>query len=492
MSYLKKIFAGFGVLKNSSVLFFLAFSIVSLINLNYSLLRNLRNVLVVNCTQVGAELIAPIQLWALLPCTFFMVFAISLFMRRFAQAKVFVIVTSLFLFYFALHAFVIFPHRVFLEKFFHFTSLAKYLPSLSVLLENWTAGVYYVAAELWKVAILSVLFFGFLNRRVSFEEAKGLYSPILLGGSLGGMIAGPVTVFCAKIHFGIFKAFAVDEWHCTVIMSTLVIVLVGALTIYLFTTLKRKTDRAIPAPIESSLKTKMSLFESLKTFLSSKYLMSLGIIVIADYVAYFLFEIFFLDLLKKQFPDPNACFHYNGQLTFWTSLLTLISATILTPILLKKKTWKAAALVTPSVIGLSIAFFATIIFQEKPFIVDFCHKFGITPLKLAILIGSVQFCTCRAIKNTLFDACKELAFIPLSEELQSKGKLIVDGLASRTGYWMGAGINQSLLSFFGTFQAGMPAAAIISMAAITLSINSVLTISKEVQKMPSLQIKELA
>jgi AAA family ATP:ADP antiporter len=160
--------------KESTLVFFLAFSIVSLINVNYSILRSLRNTLVVSCTDKGAELIPAIQLWGLLPLTFLLVYVISLFMRKYSQVKVFFLVTLLFLGFFNLHAFLIYPFKEQLETFVSPPEALKHLSSLYILCKHWTSGSYFIAAELWKVAILSLLFFGFLNRTLTIKEAKGM------------------------------------------------------------------------------------------------------------------------------------------------------------------------------------------------------------------------------------------------------------------------------------------------------------------------------
>jgi AAA family ATP:ADP antiporter len=146
-----------------------------------------------------------------------------------------------------------------------------------------------------------------------------------------------------------------------------------------------------------------------------------------------------------------------------------------------KKTWKTAALVTPSAIGLSLIFFMLVQNKDAYWLGRFAAFFQTNPLKIALFFGSFQFCICRAIKGTLFDASKELAYFPLTEDLKSKGKLVIDGLASRTGYCLAAGINQSLFSLFGSFQGGLPAAALISCVAVGFSIHGVLNISNQIQ-----------
>ncbi len=47
---------------------------------------------------------------------------------------------------------------------------------------------------------------------------------------------------------------------------------------------------------------------------------------------------------------------------------------------------------------------------------------GVTPLSLAVALGSVKHCLLRAAKFTLFDATRELAYVPLEQETQMRGK----------------------------------------------------------------------
>lgn len=484
---LKKLFLRLvGVAKDHSLLFIAAFFIVSLININYYILRSIRNTLAVSLSSVGAELIPAIQFWALLPLTILLIYGLSVFMRKHRPSSVFMFATGAFSLFFLLFSLFIFPHRAFLESLFVFPSVAKFVPSLGHLLSNWTAALYYVAAELWKVAILSVLFFGFLNQRISLNAAKGLYSPILLGGSLGGLVAGPITVFCSGIGKDLSESFGQSSWQLTFIFLSIIMALVGALIVLLFSWLKKRLDFQGKEMGETESRDKplpIAMMESLKTIWRSRYLFSLCMMVVFDYVAYYLYEIFFLDILKKVYVDPNSYCAFNGQLVFWSSLLTTFSALFIAPVMLKKCSWKVPALMTPLVIMVfSLAFFGCAIFHDSAFILALADSTGTTSMGLAIIIGSSLFCMARAAKSTVFDASKELAFIPLPRELQSKAKLIVDGLASRTGCTLAATVNQILFATFSTIEAGMPCAAILSFGAVSIWIRGVLHVGRVVDK----------
>ncbi len=51
---------------------------------------------------------------------------------------------------------------------------------------------------------------------------------------------------------------------------------------------------------------------------------------------------------------------------------------------------------------------------------------GLTPLMAAVLVGAAQNVFSKSAKYSLFDPCKEMAYIPLDQETQLKGKAAID------------------------------------------------------------------
>jgi AAA family ATP:ADP antiporter len=152
------------------------------------------------------------------------------------------------------------------------------------------------------------------------------------------------------------------------------------------------------------------------------------IIVVAEYVSYALGELIFLETLKEMYPTPSEYCQYMGNLTLWTGVMTAFSALIVTPYLLQTYRWSHTALITPILMILTtLAFFGVVCFGKIGLFP------GASPVLAAVVLGSLHFCIGRSIKYTLFDATKELAFIPLDQETQVKGKLIIDGIGSRLG-----------------------------------------------------------
>src|SRR6185437_14558259 len=137
-------------------------------------------------------------------------------------------------------------------------------------------------------------------------------------------------------------------------------------------------------------------------------------------------ELIFLQTLKDAYASPADYCQYLGNLSLWTGVLTALFALVLTPFLLQTYGWGKSALITPVLMVIvTFAFFAVICFGNAGFFP------GSSFLPLAVLIGSLHFVLGRATKYTIFDSTKELAFIPLDQEGQVKGKLIIDGIGSR-------------------------------------------------------------
>jgi AAA family ATP:ADP antiporter len=112
-----------------------------------------------------------------------------------------------------------------------------------------------------------------------------------------------------------------------------------------------------------------------------------------------------------------------------------------------------------------VGFFAFLLFNESGSW-GITALFGSTPLAICVFFGSLQNCFARASKYTLFDATKELTFIPLDPEVKLKGKAVIDGVGSRLGKSGGSLIHQCLLMAFGSVALSTPYVASIFLVAI--------------------------
>lgn len=430
------------------LLFSLMFGIVCLLNANYSLLRSARNTLAVVDLGKDASSIPIFELCGTLPGAVLMVYLLTRLLNRYSILKVFLITMGVFSTFFLGFALFIYPS---LHLWTQTLSHWSWLPAhewLSVILPHGFSMLFFVMAELWKIALLTVLFWGLVNQYIPLDDAKTIYAPLMLGGSVGTILSGPIIKFCTS-DFA-----SGGSWSSSLTLMMLILSLLGFITAWLYAQLWSMfaDSKRDDTPEQGS---SISMWDSIKLCFKSKYLLLLAWITIADYIAYALGEVIFLDVLKQKFPDPQDYCAYNGVISSWSGLLTAFSALIVTPYLMKKCRWVVSSLVTP----------ICLLLTETAFFLVLWSPSDRGNLDLLVFLGTLFYCLVRAAKYTLFDTSKEISFLLLPPLEKMQGKLIIDGMCSRLGRGSASLVSILLIQICGgviasAFMAGWVALAI--------------------------------
>lgn len=420
-------------------LFFLAMlGVVTLLNVNYAILRSARNALAVVDLGGGAGSIPWFELCGTMPGAVLMTLLLSIVLRKFPISRVFVGTLAIFVSFFLLFSFLLYPALPsLLSALSSFPWIQSWLPYVVSLL-------YFVMAELWKIALLTVLFWGMINMYVPLQRAKSLYAPLMLGGSVGTILAGPLVSLCTS-HF-----LTQGVWSRSLHSMMCVVCFVSVVIWALFHFLQKELQKTFVELVEIEKKDtpKMSLWEGILTCMESRYLLLLAWITMADYIAYALGEIVFLDIAKQKFSTPTAYCAFMGDLSLYNGILTAISALFVTPYLLRKKSWVVASMVTP----------LCLLVTEGAFFLALWHPTLGTNIDLLVILGAVFFCAVRAAKYTLFDTSKEISFLLLPPLEKMQGKLVVDGMCARLGRGSGSFATLFLVQLSGSVLGAAPAA----------------------------------
>lgn len=465
------------------------------IGFNYNILRNMKDALLITAKSSGAEVIPFIKVWGIVPGAFLMTFLYSRLNNKLQRDRVFYAMISIFLVFFAIFTFLIYPIREYLHPHRAADFLQGYLPTgfkgLIAMFRYWTFSSFYIMSELWSSAILSMLFWGFANEVTHLGEAKRFYGLIAIGLNLAAISSGQVSVFLTGNFVHSFISMTQNPWHQSVILLTLVVLLSGCaiMGIYRYLTKEILPKEKSQEELEQRpAKIKMSMRENFALLGRSKYLLYISIIVLAYNIVINLVEVIWKDQVRALYPDPNQFNAYMSQITTITGIISFFTSLLISGQLIRRFGWTLAALVTPIILlATSIAFFFFFFGREN--LAGALAMFGTSPLALVVFFGSAQNCFSRASKFTLFDSTKEMAFIPLSLADKLKGKAAIDGVGSRLGKSGGSIIHQGLLVLFSTITASAHIVAGILFLVIFFWIAAVLSLGKQFNVLTSPKAK---
>jgi AAA family ATP:ADP antiporter len=416
---------------------------------NYTVLRNLKDTLVVNAPASGAEAIPFLKLWGVTPAAILFVILYAKLSNLLGKESLFYTIMVPFLIFFGAFAFCIYPNKDIIHSSLETMLMrqAEYprLHWIIPLLGNWTFSVFYIMSELWGSAMLSLLFWQFANEITRKDEAKRFYPLFGLLSNFALMFSSTLANALAKIKI----PEGADRWATTIKAQMTMIVIIGSICLFAYWWMYRKV---LPDPkyydgskdkASGKSKPKLSIGESFKYIIKSKYIGYIAMLVLAYGVSINLCEGVWKGQIKAVFSDSSSHNAFMNKFTFWTGLFTVIMMVVGGNIL-RIFGWYTGAIITPIMTLITgLIFFSFILFRDS--LSAPIAAIGSTPVLLAVIIGQIQNISTKAPKYSLFDPTKEMAYIPLDQELKVKGKAAVDVIGGRLGKSGGAFIQQMLL-----------------------------------------------
>lgn len=444
---------------------------------NQTILRNIKDVIVITARSSGVEAIPFIKVWVLLPMAIIMTVVFTALSNRFSQEKVFYFIISGFLLFFALFAYLFYPFR----EVLHFQAVSHYLenilPSgckgLIAMICNWTFSLFYVMCELWGSIVLQVLFWGFANHITKISEASRFYGMLGVVSSSAATIAGVAANLLTND----------ESWDKTLHILVTVVIISGCLAMSVFHWMNKRVldpsevmllaqKKAFKKP-----KQKLSIKDSLSYLSKSRYLTYIAILVFSYNIVIHLVEVSWKDQLSQLYSSEVEYSRYINWLTALVGVIATL-ASLFMPQLLYRFGWTSTALITPLMLLITSAgFFAFIFFGQK--FISFPFISHLDPLKIAVFFGASQVCLSKACKYSVFDSTKEMAFIPLEQEAKLKGKAAIDGVGSRLGKSSGSLIYQCLFLVFNSVSESTPYIAIILALVILGWIITTISLGKQ-------------
>lgn len=420
-----------------------------LILVNYTLLRNVKDSLVVTAPNSGAEVLSFLKLFCVTPSAIIFLIVYAKASNILSNENLFYATLTPFIVFFGIFAFIIYPFLDFFQPSIETVAgwqaaFPRYKWIISIF-GNWTFSLFYILAELWGSAIISLSFWQFANQITKISEARRHYAffgfmaqtALIASGVIGNYFSSINSTGALSIR---------DMWGTSLYWQMGIVVVFGVLIMMFYRWMYRNvlTDKRFYDKPElpgragvGKKKAKMSLSQSFKAIFTSPYLGLIALLVVSYGVSINFVEGVWKSQLKLRYPDPNAYNVFMSQFTIITGFVSMVMMFVGSNIL-RMFRWFTAAVITPILLLiLGGLFFIFVLFKSQ--LENFITSFGTTSLIMAVLFGAAVVIIIKSTKYALFDLTKEMAYIPLDEEMKVKGKAVVDVLGGRLGKSGGAG-----------------------------------------------------
>lgn len=460
-----------------------------LVCFNYYLLRISKDAVLITAPESGAEAIPFIKVWAILPTAVLLTFIFTRFSNWLNRRTIFYAMMWLFIGYFLVFTFFLYPNRDTLHPHGFADYLQSILPQgfrgMIALIRNWTFTTFYVMSEMWSTMMMTVLFWGYANDITSVKDAKRFYGLFGVGTNLSGVVAGALAAYLSTNQFNPAIPFGSTAWDQSVFFMNMMVVGSGLICMALYWWMNQKgygyTEKTLQSHRETPVK--MGMRKSFASIMKSPYLFLIAALVVTYNIVINLAEVVWKDQVKQLYPTAADFNHYMGEVNLWIALIAAVISLFISGNVIRVLGWTKSALISPILTLITGVLFFAVLLLPKESLIGICVSFGTSPLALAVLLGSLQNCVVRGTKYSLVDSTKELAFIPLSNEEKMRGKAAIDGVGSRLGKSGGSLMYQFLLIAFGTIVGSTPVVALLLLGAISGWIVAVRALGKQFQSL---------
>jgi AAA family ATP:ADP antiporter len=413
-----------------------------------NLIRALKDGIVI--TMIGTETISFLKFWGVLPAAFIMTMIYVKLINFMRGEYIFYLILSVFLIFFGIFGFVIFPQAASFHlsevQASHLITQFPHLKWFILLVSKWGFSVFYIIAELWPSVVFSLLFWQFVNSVTTVDESKRFYALFGLLGQTGLYISGSMLERLPDIGNYIITHYnlSTDRTVICVQLILFVVVLLGTIALCTFWVLNHKVLQRNTSEIKFTVKARhLSVAESFKMALSSRYIRLIAILLICYGISINLVEGPWKAKASSIYPSADEYTAFVGNYLKYTGILTIVFV-LLGSNIVRSLGWFAAAIITPCMVFITGMLFFSISNSEA-----FAGFIVITlafsdPTMIAIIVGAIQNVLSKSSKYTLFDSTKEMAYVPLPDELKTRGKAAADVIGTKLGKSMSA-LLQSLI-----------------------------------------------
>jgi AAA family ATP:ADP antiporter len=456
---------------------------------NQNVLRILKDSILIS--EVSAEVTSFTKVYCVTPMAAIFVIIYAKLVNHLPFQKIFYYLAAVFTAFFAIFAFTIYPNI----DAFHMdqnllSSLMADYPHLKWYIAgagNWSYVLFYTLSELWPNIFYVLLFWQIANEITTTGEAKRFYTLFSFFGNSSLIAVGFLMTYLSSDPKVVQQLFTVSDNKVILIQISIAMVTISSILSCLlirYITTNIVNDRNSNQPKGWQMKKpKMGMIESFKYITRSKYLWLMLVCSASFGLSMNLVEAVWKAKIKELYPTVTEYAAYNSMYILWTGVAIMVM-TVIGNNVIRSSSWFVAAIISPLIIFVTgTIFFILVVFDDN--IVSFFDGVIImSPLVLAVFIGAVQNVLSKGSKYSIWDTSIQMLYIPLDQELRTKGKSAVDVISPKIGK-SASGFIQSIIFTIvpiATYHSIAPGLMIIFISICILWIYTIRKIYLEYQK----------
>lgn len=403
-------------------------------------------------TLVATEVSSILKVWCVLPLAIFISIAYVKLIKHVKTEYIFYGVVAFFISFFLIFAFVLFPSRdanQIRQTLAHLTLQWPHLKWFLVIMKNWDCALLYVIIEMWSNVVFALMFWQFVNSVTSVSESKRFYLLFSLLGQTGIFICGVLLENLTNIASLITNLLNLSSNRTVLCVQIILSIMsaVGFLSMGLFWLLNHVIiDKQLLIKASLVIEPKLKLSDSLRLVMRSRYIRLIGLLLISYGTAISTIESMWREQIKTLYNVPELNMMFTGFVLKFNGIATLFCVLVGSQII-RKFGWKVGATIPLVCTMLSgLMFFTSTNFSAVES--SIAALLSIQPAMVALIAGTAQNIVTRSTKCTLFDATKEMLYVPLSPELKTQGKACTEVMGTKLGKSIGSVLQAVIFIMF--------------------------------------------
>ena len=416
---------------------------------NQNILRILKDSILIS--EISAEVTSFAKVYCVTPAATIFVIVYAKMVNSLTFDRIFYYLVGFFTSVFLVFAFIIYPDvdsfHMDREKLESLMLAYPHFKWYLAILGNWSYIVFYTLSELWPNIFYILLFWQLANEITTTNEAKRFYTLFSLFGNSSVVIVGLLMMHLSSEENIARNLFVISDSKIILTQVSTIFVVFSGIFSCLLVRYVTKNVMSNPVlyikPSGEFSKNKMGLIESFKYIARSKYLWLLLICSASFGLVMNLVEAVWKAKIKELYPSVTEYAAFSSSYILWTGVVIMF-LTIVGNNIMRNRSWFAAAVISPLIIMITgTIFFVLVVFDEA--IVTFYEGVILTtPLALAVVVGAIQNILSKGSKYSIWDTSREMLYIPLDQELKTKGKAAVDVISPKIGK-SASGLIQSVI-----------------------------------------------